>query len=172
VSAAPDLAERYAPGEDVSPLLRSVGAGLAGALLALGIDWLIPTPPLGAPVWPVVVSAAAIGDPSNLVAGVVILLLLAVVAAIIFTYGQFRRFVPGPPLVVGVVWASALWLVAGPLLLPRAAGWLSMAAGPTSPLTVIGRTALIALELTAGMAAYGVVLGALNPRRPTVADPG
>lgn len=152
------LERRHDRGEDIGPLLGAVGGGLAGGVLALVVDRLVPTPGAATLVWPMLF-AAALGDPAQTAAGLALGLASAGVAAVVFVYGQFRRFVPGPPVVRGIAWGLGMWLVASATLLPRAAYWLGHRA-PGAPLwSAIG----LVVETAAGMAVYGAVVGVLNP---------
>ena len=153
------LERRYDRGEDVGPLLRSIGGGLAGGLLALAVDRLVPTAGPGPLAWPALF-AAVLGDPGQTVVGLVLGLTLASVAGVVFVYGQFRRFVPGPPAVRGAAWGLGMWLVVGAALFPRAADWLGRGGASGAPLwAAIG----LVLETALGMAVYGAVVGLLNP---------
>jgi len=181
------LDARYAPGEDVGPLLRAIAGGLAGGAMALVLDRAIPAPALatldtglrlaaplpGGWLWPALLADAALGQPRQTAAGAAIALTAATLAALVYAYGQFRRFVPGPPGARGIAWALCVGLAAVPALVPRAAGWLAVgvggiatgATGATSPAGWLVATASVWLKIGLGLVAYGWVLGVLNPPR-------
>lgn len=173
-----DLDARYAPGEDIRPLVRSIGGGLLGGALALGVDRLIATRALAivdpgrefivplpqGMVWPAVWADAVLGDPLQIGAGAAIALIVATLAAFAYVYGQFRRFVPATPALRGLAWGAVLWLLAAPALLPRTAVWLGTGAAPstTTSAWVIAAAAVL-LKTGLGLALYGLVVGWLNP---------
>jgi hypothetical protein len=164
----PELAPRYAPGEDVRPLLRAVGGGAAGVAAALLLDRVLPTSPGRPWLWPGLAADAAVGAPGATVTGVAIVAAVAVIAAVVFAYGQFRRFVPARPVIAGLVWSALAWLVAAPVLLPRAAVWLgpgSAAASPQSASALLGPAALLVAESLATFAVWGALVGWANPGR-------
>lgn len=185
--ARPALDSRYAPGEDIRPLIRSIAAGLIGGALALGLDRLIPPAKLAtfdpagqlalplpqAMLWPALWSDAVLGDPRQTAAGIAIGLIVATLAAIGFAYGQFRRFVPGPAWLRGLAWAAALGLILVPALLPRAATWLAVGMTPgTGAAGWLGAAALVLTRVGLGLVVYGLIVGVLNPpiQGPTPSD--
>jgi hypothetical protein len=159
-----DLAPRYAPGEDAGPLLRALVGGLVGASAALALDWLLPVTGLPRLVWPALWSEAVGGTFGDTGLGVAAVLTLGVLAALVYAYGQFRRFVPAVPALAGVAWGVLLWLLAAPLLLPGAAGWLASAGAPEPGLALTAGVGLVA-ETLVGMAVYGAIVGVTNPPR-------
>jgi hypothetical protein len=153
---------RYSPGEDARPLLGALAGGIVGAVLALAIDRIIPSPVPGQLIWPALMTAAL--PLGGTVAGAVLLVAAAALAALVFVYGQFRRFVPGPPWAAGVVWGVVAAAVVGSTLVPRAAPWLSAQDGVDAGTTVVAAS-LVVLEVTIGSLLYGICVGVLNPRR-------
>jgi hypothetical protein len=160
VNGPPELAPRYAPGEDVAPLVRALGGGLAGGLAALAADLVLPNPAPGGLVWPALWADAVVGDPDALGVGLAATLGVAMLAALVFAYGQFRRFVPWRAGLRGLVWGLAMGLPVGTLLLPRAVAWL-----PVEPVAAAAAAGLTVVDLALGLTLYGVVVGQLN--RPT-----
>ncbi len=179
IEDAPDLDARFAPGEDIRPLLRSIAGGLAGGALAIAIDGLIPLAglatfdPIGqvaiplprGMIWPALWADALLGDPHQTAAGIAGGLVLATLIAFGYAYGQLRRFLPGPAWLRGLGLAAALGLIAMPVLLPRAAVWLAagMAGGGGTAAAWLAGAALICAKVGLGLAVYGVVVGVLNP---------
>lgn len=160
----PDLSARYAPGEDVRPLLRMVAGGLLGSLLALGLDRLVPTPVPGGMIWPILAAGASAGAPDRTGLGSAIVVLGGVLAAALYVYGQVRRFLPGPSALRGALYGLALSLLALPVLAVRAAGWLGLVASPSDSQLVL-RAALVLAEMLLSLLVYGLMVGLLNPRR-------
>ena len=155
------LSRRYSPGEDAAPLLRALAGGLIGALLALAIDWLVPSGCAGSSAWTALV-ASAFGGRVAASTGVAVALVATLSAAVAFAYGQFRRFVPGPPWLAGIVWSGAVWLVVGPMLLPGAAAWEGFAPAANGLPPLLPALGLVA-ETALGVIVYGAVVGYLNP---------
>ena len=164
MTSSPDLSARYARGEDVRPLLRMVAGGLLGSLLALGLDWVVPTPVPGGLIWPVLAAGPSAGAPDRLVIGGAIVVLVGVLAAALYVYGQVRRFLPGPSALKGTLYGLALWLLVMPALVARLVGWLGLAASPSDSRLVL-RAALLLTEMLLGLLVYGLAVGLLNPRR-------
>jgi hypothetical protein len=165
VTPPDDLAPRYAAGEDIMPLVRAGIGGLAGAGAALALDWLVHPPGLPRLVWPALWASAAGAGPAATTVGVAIALVLAVLAALVFVYGQFRRFVPGRPAVAGMAWAALLYLFTVPALVPWAVVWLTAAGAPEADLALRAAAGLV-LETAVTLALYGAVVGVVNPARP------
>jgi hypothetical protein len=183
----PGLDKRYAPGEDIRPLIRSIAAGLIGGALVFGLDRLIPLATLAtfdpagelaiplpeAMLWPALWADAVLGEPRQTAAGIAIGLIVATLAAIGFVYGQFRRFVPGPAWLRGLAWAAALGLILVPALLPRAATWLAVGMTPDAGAAGwLGASGLVLVKVGLGLALYGLVVGVLNPPLRPPAPPG
>jgi hypothetical protein len=162
--ARDDLAPRYAPGEDILPLVRGSLGGLMGVALALAVDWLLPVPGLPRLVWPALWASVAGAGMGATGVGVAVLVALGVLAALAFVYGQFRRFVPGRPVVPGIAWGLLLWLLALPALAPRAVAWLASAGAPEPDLAVRAAAGLV-LETVLSLAVYGAAVGVVNPAR-------
>lgn len=165
---APELAPRYAPGEDVVPLVRAVGGGGLGALAALLVDRIWPSLAGRIWLWPALAASVAVGDPGASAIGVWLVLGAAVLASVVFAYGQFRRFVPGRPVAAGLAWGGLVWLVAAPVLLPRAAAWLGAPSGAAAPAPAASLVvpALVAVaESVVTVAVWSAVLGVTNPSR-------
>ncbi len=160
-AATADLVARWDPGEDVGPLLRSVAASLVGLGGALALDSLVSNGPSWARL-----GSALVG--TGLTGGVVTVSALALATALVFTYGQVRRFLVLPPLAVGVTWTLGLWIAAGPLLLARA-HWL--APDPTAVMATLWAACLLVGETTAGVLWFGLVLGWLCRRLPAGPPP-
>ena len=159
---AEGLMLRYSPGEDARPLLGALAGGIVGAVLALAVDRIIPSPAPGQLIWPALMTAAL--PLGGTVAGAALLVAAAVLAALVFVYGEFRRFVPGPPWAAGVAWGVVAVAVVGSALLPRAAPWLSGPEGADAT-HVVAAASLVVLEVTIGLLLYGICVGVLNPRR-------
>lgn len=170
--------DRYAPGEDVGPLLRAVLGGVAGAAAGLAVDAAWPdrglaviTPgaagsapvPFGL-VWAALWSDAVLGSATQTWAGVAIVVAVAILASGVYAYGQVRRFLPGGPVAAGLAWATACGLLGGPALLPRTARWLAAGTASGGSAGELVAAAAVALELAASLAAYGVVVGLASPR--------
>ena len=156
------LAPRHAPGEDARPLVASLVGGVVGVVVMLFIDRIVPSPAPNQMLWPALLGSTL---PLASTAGAVSVMAAAgALAALVFTYGQFRRFVPGEPWHVGLAWGSVCLAIVGPMLLPRSAPWLQASAGGDANAAVVA-AALIVLEATAGLLAYGVCVGVANPRR-------
>lgn len=179
-AGSPGLDERYAPGEDVGPLLRAVAGGLAGAAAALAVDAAWPdaglallapgaAAPSGVPlglVWPALWSDAVLGDATATRAGLAIAVTAAVLASGIYTYGQVRRFLPRHPAAAGLAWAAVCGLLAGPALLPRTARWLAVGTASSGTAAgLVAAAAAVVFELAVGLAVYGLVVGLASPRR-------
>lgn len=161
-----DLAPRYAPGEDIRPLVRGGLGGLAGVALALGLDWAIAVPGLPRLVWPALWATVVGAGTAALPVGLAVLAALGVLAALAFVYGQFRRFVPGRPVLPGLAWGGLVWLLVMPLLVSQAVAWLAAAGAPEVDLA-LSAAAGLGLETLLGAALYGAVVGVTNPaRRP------
>jgi hypothetical protein len=156
-----DLARRYSPGENVAPLLRALAGGLAGALLALALDWVVPSAAAPGLAWPSLIASAVAETPRPSM-GLAIGLAAASLAALAFAYGQFRRFIPGPAWLAGIAWGMGLWLVAAPMLLPGATFWQEFAASGSTTVPLLPALGLV-FETTAGIALYGAAVGFLNP---------
>jgi hypothetical protein len=157
------LSPRYAAGEDPRPLVRALGGGLLGALALLLLDRLVVVPGLGQWSWPTMLAGRVLGDASLVAAGVALLALLSCSVALLFAYGQMRRFLPGPAWWRGACVGLIVWLMAGPALLPLYVPWLSLAA---SPATAFTQAALLVAETAAGAVLCGAVIGIFNPSRP------
>lgn len=154
--SAADQAARFDPGEDAAPLLRSLLAAFSGLVGALFIDRLVPN----GPTW-FRLAQPFVGD--GLWSILAWLGSLALVAALVYTYGQVRRFLLqlAPP-VAGVVWVLVLWLAVGPAFLVRAT-WI--APNPSAFMATMVAACLVTLETTTGLVWLGLAIGWLCRRR-------
>ncbi len=144
-----DRAARWARGEDVRPLVRSLSAGVVGLGGALAIDWLVPNGSSWAKLGGSLTGTGTTG-------GLVSVAALAVAVALLYTYGQVRRFLALPRPAGGVVFTLALWLVLGPLLLVRAT-WV--APEPAAARATLAAAWLLVTETTAGVLWLGCLIG-------------
>lgn len=154
-----ELWPRYEPGEELGPLLRGFGGGVIGGLLALTVDWIIAAAASAPWVWPTVASSAA-GQSGDVRTGAILVLAGGVAAALVFVFGEFRRFVPGSGVVAGAVYGLIVWLVAAPLLLPY---WPVLARATDDPVAVLVLASLAVGQSFLALVAFGVVVGWMNP---------
>jgi hypothetical protein len=158
-----DLGPRYAPGEDVGPLVRGLGGGLLGGAAGLLLDRLVVSPGGFTWLWPALFGSAVWGDPTATAAGAAVSLTLAGALGLVFVYGQVRRFVPGRPIGAGMAWGAVIALGALAGLLPRSAAW--MASPGVTPARLMGMSAAAMAEVVVTALVYGAIVGWLNPRR-------
>jgi hypothetical protein len=164
-----DLLPRYAPGEDIEPLVRGLGAALLAGVAVLVVDRAVPSV-TGVPwLWPALFADALVANPAATALGVAAVVVVSAVGALAFVYGQFRRFIPGNSVIAGVAWGVFGWLLCAGALLPRAAGWLTQDAA-TTPARAFLVAALAVAETFLTAVIYGGLVGWLNPRRAGVVD--
>jgi uncharacterized membrane protein YagU involved in acid resistance len=131
-------------------LLKSMAGGLAGTVVMSMMMRFVAPMMLGHPMDIAGMLANmmgglyAIGMAAHLMNGIVIFPLL-------YTFLAFR-YLPGPPLVRGLLWGAALWLMAEVIVMPMAgAGFFSAEIG--------GMKAVVAALM--GHLVYGALLGAI-----------
>ena len=89
----PDLAPRYAPGEDIRPLLRAGLGGSLGVTAALVVDGLITATDLPRWLGPAVWADAVTADPSRWPVGLATMVSLGLAAALVYAYGVYSVYV-------------------------------------------------------------------------------
>ena len=129
-------------------LMKAILGGLAGTVMMTMMMRLVAPLMLGHPMdiagmlANMIGGAWAIGMATHLVNGVVIFTL-------VYAFAIFR-YLPGPPLLKGVLWGAVLWLVAEAMVMPMAgAGFFSSEIG--------GAKAVFAALM--GHLVYGALLG-------------
>lgn len=132
-------------------LLKSVAGGLAGTVAMTMMMRFIAPLMLGHPMdiaamlGKMMGGSSAIGTVAHLLNGIVIFPLVYALVAF--------RVLPGPPVLRGVLWGTALWLVAETMVMPMAgAGFFSSEIG--------GAKAVFAALM--GHLAYGALLGSIG----------
>lgn len=172
---------REDPGEDATPVLRSIAGGVLGAGLALAIDRLWPSAQLAYPdpaggealrlpyalALPAIASDLVSGAPDRIGVGIAAMIVLLTLLAFVFTYGRIRRFFPEGDVRRGLIWGALVWMTLAPSLLPRSVGWLEAGvAASAPPSSVLWAAQALVTESLVCLLAYGAVVGALNPARP------
>jgi hypothetical protein len=154
---------RYSRGEDVRPLLGALVGGVLGASLSLVIDRLVPSPAPSDMMLPALVSSLLPFAGEGLSVGVLLVMVLAVLSALVFVYGQFRRFVPGPPWAAGVAWGVLMAVAAASALAPLAAPSIGGGEVVSLAAALVGGLSVL-FEIVIGAVAFGFVVGVVNPR--------
>jgi hypothetical protein len=158
-----DLTPRYAPGEDVEPLVRALGGGALGVLMALALDGLVVSAPDVRWALPALLAQAVGGDRTATALGTAVVVVLGLCGGLLFAYGQVRRFLPGRSWVAGAAWGAGAWLLAAGALLPSTVDWHAIGGVP-EPARVLAMASLVTVETLAAGLAYGTIVGVLNPR--------
>ncbi len=164
MSRPESLEPRYAPGEDVVPLLRAIFGGALGVALALAVDAVMWPPDGPRWLWAVLWTGeerSALGLDRTLAGAT---LAVGVVLGLVYAYGQLRRFLPARPLVSGLMYGLGLWLLLWPGMLVRASRVLAPPGSPDVG-SLVWAAGWVVLETLALFATFGVVVGVLNPRR-------